>query len=146
MVPNERKYYLWNELVVNSQFETEAFEITKEKVKRYVLAVQDDTAIYREEQAAAEHGFKQLIAPPTFAAVFLRDCFHMLPSPPGGIHAKQKFEFIKPAMVGDIITTYAVIADKYIKRDKKYVEMVTETYNQKRELIVKGWMTRIWAK
>jgi acyl dehydratase len=143
---NKRTYYVWDELEVGARFETAPFTLTKETIDRYLAAVQDDTEIFCDDEAARAHGLSCAVAPPTIAAIFLVHSFQLVPSPPGGVHAKQYFQFVTPAKAGDVVITYAEIVDKYIKREKKYVEMVTRTVNQDGQVIVNGKITRIFAK
>ncbi len=44
-----------------------------------------------------------------------------LPNLYGNLHARQQFELFSPIMVGDVISTRSVIADRYIKRGRDYV-------------------------
>lgn len=46
------------------------YEVEREKIREYAVAVQNDDAAYFEEKAAAELGYGGLLAPPTFICVF----------------------------------------------------------------------------
>ena len=46
------------------------YEVEREKIREYAVAVQNDDASYFEEDAAAELGYKGLLAPLTFICVF----------------------------------------------------------------------------
>ena len=46
------------------------YEVEREKIREYAVAVQNDDAAFFEEDAAAELGYKGLIAPLTFICVF----------------------------------------------------------------------------
>ena len=46
------------------------YEVEREKVREYAVAVQNDDAYFLEEDAAAEIGYKGLLAPLTFICVF----------------------------------------------------------------------------
>jgi acyl dehydratase len=46
------------------------YEVEREKIREYALAVQNDDAAYCDEQAAAELGYGGLLAPLTFICVF----------------------------------------------------------------------------
>jgi hypothetical protein len=46
------------------------YEVEREKIREYALAVQNDDAAYFEEQAATELGYSGLLAPLTFICVF----------------------------------------------------------------------------
>ncbi|MCV7103361.1 (3R)-hydroxyacyl-ACP dehydratase subunit HadA [Mycobacterium palustre] len=46
------------------------YEVEREKIREYAVAVQNDDPAYFEEDASAELGYKGLVAPPTFISVF----------------------------------------------------------------------------
>jgi acyl dehydratase len=121
--------------------------LTKETIQKYAAAVEDMNPLYVEEELSKKSSFKGLIGHPTTAAIYtLSAIMTEGEMPPGGIHAKQRFEFIHPPRPGDTLTTTAKVAEKYIKREKKYVVFETTTINQKGEKVVGGKMTAIWPK
>ncbi|MGE2813904.1 (3R)-hydroxyacyl-ACP dehydratase subunit HadA [Mycobacterium heidelbergense] len=46
------------------------YEVEREKIREYAIAVQNDDAPFFEEKAAAELGYQGLLAPLTFISVF----------------------------------------------------------------------------
>jgi hypothetical protein len=46
------------------------YEVEREKIREYAVAVQNDDAVFFEEDAAADIGYKALLAPLTFICVF----------------------------------------------------------------------------
>ena len=46
------------------------YEVEREKIREYAVAVQNDDAAFFEEKAAAELGYDGLLAPLTFICVF----------------------------------------------------------------------------
>jgi acyl dehydratase len=46
------------------------YEVEREKIREYAIAVQNDDASFFEEEAAADLGYKGLLAPLTFICVF----------------------------------------------------------------------------
>ncbi|MDQ1002664.1 acyl dehydratase [Neobacillus niacini] len=141
-----KEYYLWDELEIGRRFPQVEYIVKDQTITEYNEAVQEKNDIYLSKENALKYGFDSTIAPPTMAAIYVMEAFKNIPAPPGGIHAKQMFEFIKPTMAGDLLRTSVVVVDKYIKRNKKYVEMASETLNQEGDIIVKSLMTRIWSK
>jgi acyl dehydratase len=141
-----KEYYLWDELEIGCRFPQVEYIVKNQTISEYNEAVQEKNDLFSSKENAQRYGFDSTIAPPTMAAIYVMEAFKSIPAPPGGIHAKQRFEFIKPAMAGDLLCTSVVIVDKYIKRNKKYVEMASETFNQEGDVIVKSLMTRIWSK
>lgn len=119
------------------------FKVTAEVVDKYLSATFDSASEYKPESTAADG---QRPVPPTLAAVYMMEAMLMLKSPPGGVHAKQKFAFHKPACVGDTLSTKVRILDKYQKKGRNYVIMQTTTTNQASEPVTTGTITRIWGK
>ncbi|CQD06195.1 (3R)-hydroxyacyl-ACP dehydratase subunit HadA [Mycobacterium lentiflavum] len=46
------------------------YEVEREKIREYAVAVQNNDAYFSQEEAAAELGYKGLLAPLTFCCVF----------------------------------------------------------------------------
>lgn len=85
-------------------------------------------------------------APATFAAVYTRPALDLLPAPPGGVHAKQRYEFHGDVRAGDVVLTELTITAKYVKRGRKYVEMRTVSRSERTGRVAVGEITRIWAR
>jgi acyl dehydratase len=142
-----KKVLVYDELEVGQKFKPSTYTLTKETIKKYAEAVEDCNPIYLDETQARDSVFKGLIGHPTTAAIYsLNSIMTEGEMPPGGIHAKQSFEFHAPVRPGDSLTTTATVVEKYIKREKKYVVFETTTVNQKGEKIVTGKMTAIWPQ
>jgi hypothetical protein len=75
-------------------------------------------------------------APPSLAFIYLTECTQdLMPNrAQGGVHARQELTFGVPIKVGDHLSTRMTVSNKYIKRERRYVEITTETRNQKQEL------------
>lgn len=85
-------------------------------------------------------------APPTFAAVYTRPALDLLPAPPGGVHAKQRYAFHGDVRAGDVILTELTVTATYVKRGRKYVEMRTVSRSERAGTVAVGEITRIWAR
>ena len=116
------------------------FRVTDAVVDLYLAATADDNPVH-----ARTGGDIARPAPPTLAAVYIRGALMALPAPPGGVHAKQRFTFHRPARVGDTLGTTVRIVEKYVKKGHNYVIMETTTQNQHGDTVTTGRMTRIWG-
>jgi acyl dehydratase len=85
------------------------------------------------------------VAPPMLAAIYIRGAQNALRGPPGGIHAKQRFQFLGPVRVGDALETTLVVKDKYEKKGRRYVVSETRTINQRGEEVTRGEIVSIWG-
>tara|TARA_R110002072_G_scaffold93607_4_gene207371 strand:- start:1135 stop:1560 length:426 start_codon:yes stop_codon:yes gene_type:complete len=136
-------YVAYKSLVEGDEFldPPPVFEVTQERVEKYIHATGDTTAELKEQDEMGRQ-----LAPPMLAAVYVIEALRTRVGPPGGIHAKQHFKFHRPAIVGERLYTTAKILRLFIKRERQYVEMLTESRNQTGELVTTGMITRIWGK
>ena len=120
------------------------------QLRLFAKAVGETNPIYLEEEAAKAAGYRNMLAPPTFAnALSLSK-----PDPFGDfagmgvelakiLHGEQKFVYFAPICAGDTITLQDEITDIYDKKDGAMEFMVSETTvtNQDGELV--GKMTSV---
>jgi acyl dehydratase len=81
------------------------YEVEREKIREYAIAVQNDDASFFEEEAAADLGYKGLLAPLTFICVF---------------GYKAQTAFFKNANIG-VQDAQIVQVDQVLKFDKPIV-------------------------
>ena len=86
------------------------------------------------------------IAPPTLAAVYIRPAQNALNGPPGGIHAKQTFEFLASVMVGDTLDTILEVKELFERNGRHFVVSETRTVNQHGVLVCIGLITQVWGR
>lgn len=84
------------------------YEVEREKIREYAVAVKNDDAAFFEEGAAEELGYKGLVAPLTFVSVFgYTSQLAFFKHANVGISDRQivqvdqEFKFLKPVQVGD---------------------------------------------
>ena len=120
------------------------------QLRLFAKAIGETNPIYLEEEAAKKAGYRNTLAPPTFANALKMGS----PDPFGDwpamgielakvLHGEQKFEYFAPICAGDTITLQDEITDIYDKKDGAMEFMVTETTvkNQDGELV--GKMTSV---
>ena len=134
---NTPRYY--NEVSVGDSLEPAVFEVTQEKARKYLEAVQDKTPFYLDAKRAREVSLEGMVAPPTLAVL----CCRLFPSPPGTVHVGQEFEFIKAMKVGDTIFASGNITAKFEKKGKKFISYNIEGKNQSSEAVFKASATLI---
>lgn len=84
------------------------YEVEREKIREYAVAVKNDDPLFFEESAAAELGYSSLVAPLTFVSVFgytsqlafFKDAEIGI-SDRQIVQVDQEFKFLKPIQVGD---------------------------------------------
>lgn len=143
------KELVYDEIDIGRDFDPPVLNLTEEAVGKYLQAVDDDTPIYHDQKAAEAAGVGWPVAPPTTAAIFSRTSVLLQKAgkmPPGSIHARQEFQFVNPFRPGDVLTTKAKVAEKFVRKDRKWMVIESTTTNQNGEVVVIGRMTGIWPK
>jgi acyl dehydratase len=97
----------------------EVFEVTRNDIRRFALAIGDPNPVYLDPEAAKALGHPDVVAPPTFlisastgdaGGGFIGD-------PELGlqyalvVHGEERFAFHRPVYAGDVLDTVTTIAD-----------------------------------
>lgn len=138
----QEEFATWEEVPIGYADPSYAGVLTREQVAKYVDAVEETNPLYCDEEIATASEWGGIIAPCTAAQLYggarakgSRPGEGGRKAPPGGVHAKQYYEFHHPARVGDTLTCKTTVADKYIKRERKYIVQETVTTNQDGQVI-----------
>ncbi|WP_370967234.1 MaoC family dehydratase N-terminal domain-containing protein [Amycolatopsis sp. cg9] len=102
------------------------FSISREKIREFADAIGDPDPAYRDPAA-------DVVAPPTFPAIFLQSAFEALAADPGlgldrtrMVHGDQSFTYRRPLVAGDRVTATASITDITARRG---VELLSVRYD-----------------
>jgi 3-hydroxybutyryl-CoA dehydratase len=106
-----------NEVYVGRDFGGMSYDITPETVATFIAGTGDENQWYRERSPMGAPIAPALIL---HSAVY-RTLEWYLPNIYGNLHARQEWQVFAPVMVGERLTTRAVIVDRYLKRDREYV-------------------------
>lgn len=101
------------------------YEVGAEKIREYALAIGAGSTLHRDHVAARLAGFEAVVAPPTFAAVYVASAVASVMFDPevgvfdpavglGGyrfVQRNQEFEWLEPVCSGDRITTAASLLE-----------------------------------
>jgi acyl dehydratase len=94
---------------------SEAYEVTRLKIREFADAIGDLNPIYRDPEAAKAAGHPDVVAPPTFPIVISLTS-PSLADPELGldfsmvVHGEQRFEYDRPLHAGDVVTAESTIA------------------------------------
>jgi len=91
-------------------YPTQAYEVSREKIREFADAVGDANPVHRNTEAAKALGHAEVIAPPTFAMIPVLSGFDVLMDDLGivyarVIHANQRFVHARPIRAGDQLRT-----------------------------------------
>lgn len=107
-------------------------EIEKSQIRRFAQAIGENNPIHQDEKIAKAHGYRSLVAPPTFAAALdnLKDLLEQTGlNPSVTMHAEEEYEYFRPLCAGDEVVVTHKIADIYDKQapNGKLIFVVIET-------------------
>lgn len=91
---------------------TEPYEVGREKIWEFALAIKDEDPAYRDPEAAKALGHPDVIAPPSFPMVISLEAERQVVHDPelGArnivrfVHREQRFAYRRPIRAGDVIT------------------------------------------
>ncbi len=129
------------------------YEVGKEKIKEYARAIKNEDPHYMDEDFAKNTKYGGIIAPPTFAVVYvgmLAEPFFldkeldlnlfML------VHGEQEFEFYDVVRAGDVITSKGEITHIENKEKLDVVTLVGKSVNQDGTMVCKAVFTFVIRK
>ena len=126
------------------------YEVGKEKIREYALAVGEDNGVYFDRQAAQAAGFRDIPAPPMFAVVYSAGSVGpAVVDPEVGmnlammVHGGQEFVWGEPVCSGDAIVTATECRDIYEKDGKGFYVFESVSKNQDGQEVVRGTWTNI---
>jgi acyl dehydratase len=92
------------------------YEVGREKIREFADAIGDANPAYRDPDAAAKLGYRDVIAPPTFAFIpAYAASAQIIEDPALGldfsrvVHADQRFVYTRPISAGDRLLTTVTI-------------------------------------
>src|SRR5215217_5684790 len=126
------------------------YAVGREKVREYAYATGETDPRCLDLQRAREAGFRDLLAPPMFAAVYCAPAVGpAILDPEVGldfarmVHGAQSFTWHEPVVAGDEITTEAAHEDTSERGGLKFFVFTTRSLNQRDELVCEGRWTNI---
>jgi acyl dehydratase len=149
--------YEWEIAEIGHRAPVFTYEVTAESIADYCTAVRNDNPLYLDADAASKGPFGTIIAPPTYifkcAPLRRNEVMHAqgYASPEekrdrATPYAKSEIFFERPIKVGDVISSYVELMDKYERRGNQFVTWKTEATNQDGEKVAEYHYTIIWRR
>ncbi|MQY13359.1 hypothetical protein SRB5_35050 [Streptomyces sp. RB5] len=95
---------------------TDPYEVGRQKIREFAVAIGDENPAYTDVEAAKALGYADVIAPPTFVfAITFEAAGLVIHDPELGldysrvVHADQKFTYSRPVRAGDRLTVTSTI-------------------------------------
>lgn len=145
---SEKQELMYADLQLGKEFEPFYFSVDPKTVDRFLQAIQEEgNPIYQNIKVAEEWGYDRPLAPHSLAAVYARSSYlKNYTMPGGGILAKQEFQFFRPVFIGDQLVCRARVVDRFLKKDRNYVVIEINTFNQDEHQVSLVRIEAIWPK
>ena len=111
---------------------TAPYAVGSAKIREFAEAVGSTDPVHVDRDVATERGYRDVIAPPTFAVLIAQQCdAQLITDPEAGIdytrvvHGEQKFVHHRPIMAGDDIV--AVLSVDAVKQAGGHAMVTTRT-------------------
>jgi acyl dehydratase len=142
------------DVLARLEFPIVSYEVSREKIQEYVTAIGDANPLHRDPIAARNAGCRDIIAPPTFAAVFAMLPFRRALADPEWVarstidparilHGEQRFEFARPICPGDRLLVQCIVDDVQEKKALVLLHVAMRVTNERSEHVLDGAMTLV---
>ncbi|MFT2015694.1 MaoC family dehydratase N-terminal domain-containing protein [Streptomyces sp. 796.1] len=95
---------------------TEPYEVGREKIREFAEAIGETNGIYTDPEVARAHGYRDVVAPPTFVfSLSYRAAHQVTHDPQLGldynrvVHGDQGFSYVRPVLAGDWLSVTSTI-------------------------------------
>lgn len=141
-----------DDLPIGQHWPEQRYEVGREKIREYVAAIGIDLPWHREHEAARELGFEAVVAPPTFAAVYVAPSVASAMFDPAVgvfdpalglagyrfVQRFQSFEWGVPVCSGDTISTVATLLDGGERDGRPWRAFGSTSRNDDGKVVVRG--------
>jgi acyl dehydratase len=95
---------------------TASYHVGREKVREFAAAIGDANPAYTDLEAARALGYRDVVAPPTFAIVLSMQAAHQVVMDPAlgldytrVVHGEQRFSYTRPIVAGDELAVVVTV-------------------------------------
>lgn len=124
--------------------------LTAAEIRAYADAVGDPNPLYRDPDAARRAGYRDVVAPPTAAAIFMLKPVMALATDPELsldvarlVHGDQAYEFARPLVAGERLAVTGEIVEAYARAGHLFVVVATEARDGEGQVVVRGRSTLV---
>ncbi len=131
-----------NQSLKGKTYQELTFEVERDRVTQFALAVGEDDPRFLEDGAARAEGFPEQVAFPTFPTVIgILVSAQVVTDPDLGldytrvVHGEQEYEWVRPLVVGDVLKTTPRVADIYTKGPNEFLVIEAEMTDADGEVV-----------
>ena len=121
---------------------TSSYLVGREKIREFAKAVFSNDPANLDLEAAIKHGYKDLIAPPTFAVVIQERSLTQVISDKEAaldfsrvVHGDQRFIHVRPIVAGDELTSELKVASVKQLAGNSMVSFETQIFDSNQDLV-----------
>jgi acyl dehydratase len=121
---------------------TSSYLVGREKIREFAKAVFSSDPANLDLEAAIKHGYKDLIAPPTFAVVIQERSLTQVISDKEAaldfsrvVHGDQRFIHVRPIVAGDELTSELKVASVKQLAGNSMVSFETQIFDAGQDLV-----------
>ncbi|GAA0662301.1 MaoC family dehydratase N-terminal domain-containing protein [Kitasatospora atroaurantiaca] len=129
---------------------TAPYEVGREKIREFAVAVGDANPAYADQEAAKALGYPDVIAPPTFPFVITYQAAGQVVADPElgldftrVVHGDQKFVYTRPVQAGDRLAVTVSIDNIKSLAGNDVLTVRGEVHDQSGEHVVTSVMTLV---
>ncbi|MFC5721887.1 MaoC family dehydratase N-terminal domain-containing protein [Streptomyces gamaensis] len=122
---------------------SDPYEVGREKIREFAVAVGDANPVYTDPEAAKALGHPDVIAPPTFVfAITFKAAEQVVQDPQLGldydrvVHGDQKFAYTRPVRAGDRLSVISTIESVKSVAGNDLVSVRGDVHDESGELVV----------
>jgi len=136
------------------EFPIVEYEVSREKIHEYRAAIGDRNPVHADAAAARALGYRDIIAPPTFAAVFATLPIRRAMADPDWVarstidparivHGEQRFDFKRAISPKDRLIVQCIVEDVYRKKELVFLIIATRVDSHRGEAMLEGRSTLV---
>ena len=121
---------------------TSSYLVGREKIREFAKAVFSNDPANLDLEEAKKHGYKDLIAPPTFAVVIQERSLTQVISDKEAaldfsrvVHGDQRFIHVRPILAGDELTSELKVASVKQLAGNSMVSFETQIFDSNQDLV-----------
>ncbi len=125
---------------------TRPYEVGREKIREFAVAVGADHPAHHDPDAARALGHPDLVAPPTFPIVMSMAAGNQVIDDPAlgldysrVVHGDQRFSYIRPVYAGDRLTCACTVEEIISRGGHDFVTTRTDIATEDGEPVVTVW-------
>jgi acyl dehydratase len=127
-----------------------AYEVGREKIREFAVAIGDMNQAYHDEAHARSLGHRDIVAPPTFPFVItMRAMATVMFDPDLGldysrvVHGEQRFRYTRPITAGDRLVVETTIENIRVAAGNDILTSRSEVSTEDGEHVVTTWAVTV---